>query len=81
VLAIGTLGTILINAVGGAAVASLAGALIGWGIPEDDAKYYEGEVAAGRYLVTVEDGGRTDNASSIYSRHGGTWRNQKTMPV
>src|SRR4051812_49948947 len=37
----------------GAAIAGIAGALIGWGIPEEDAKYYEGEVQAGRYLALV----------------------------
>src|SRR5438552_2385349 len=36
----GTLGVILSNALGGAAIAGIAGALIGWGIPEDEAKYY-----------------------------------------
>lgn len=69
VLALGTLGTVLLNAAGGAAAAGLAGALIGWGIPEDDAKYYEGEVKAGRYLVTVdrdEDG----DAHGVFTRHG-----------
>ncbi|MGL6096727.1 MAG: general stress protein, partial [Fimbriiglobus sp.] len=53
VLAIGTLGTVLLNAAGGAALAGLAGALVGWGVPEDEAKYYEDEVKAGRFLVTV----------------------------
>lgn len=70
VLAIGTLGTVLLNAAGGAAAAGLAGALIGWGIPDEDAKYYESEVQAGRYLVTVESGDRTD-APVVYVRHGG----------
>jgi len=70
VLAIGTLGTILINAAGGAALAGLAGALIGWGIPEEDAKFYEGEVQAGRYLVTVDAGDRTDT-QAVFARHGG----------
>jgi len=70
VLAIGTLGTILLNAAGGAAIAGLTGALIGWGIPEEDAKFYEGEVAAGRYLVTVETGGRTDS-HTVFAKHGG----------
>src|SRR5205085_3986236 len=54
VLALGTLGTVLLNAAGGAAVAGLTGALVGWGIPEHDAKYYESEVQAGRFLVTVD---------------------------
>jgi len=71
VLAIGTLGTILLNAAGGAAVASLAGALVGWGIPEEEAKYYEGEVQAGRYLVTVDSGARSTDARGIFARHGG----------
>jgi hypothetical protein len=71
VLALGTLGTILVNAAGGAVAAGVAGALIGWGIPEDEAKYYEGEVKAGRYLVTVDGSGRTDDPDSILSRHGG----------
>jgi hypothetical protein len=70
VLAIGTLGTILLNAAGGAAAAGLAGGLIGWGIPEEEAKYYEGEVKAGRYLVTVDSRGRTDDPESILDRHG-----------
>jgi len=69
VLAIGTLGTILLNAAGGAAIAGLAGALIGRGIPEEDAKYYEDEVKAGRYLVTVNSGDRTD-AWDVLAKHG-----------
>ena len=71
VLAIGTLGTILVNAVGGAAIATLAGALVGWGIPEEDAQYYEDEVKAGRYLVTVDRGSRSDDTREIFTRHGG----------
>ena len=71
VLALGTLGTILFNAIGGAAAAGLAGALVGWGIPDEDAKYYEGEVKAGRYLVTVDRGSRSDDASGMLRKHGG----------
>lgn len=71
VLALGALGTILLNAAGGAAIASIAGALIGWGIPEEEAAYYEEEVKAGRYLVTVEAAGREAEARAILYRHGG----------
>lgn len=71
VLAIGTLGTVLLNAAGGAAILGLVGALIGLGIPEDDAKYYESEVHGGRFLVTVEAGNRTAEAWSILHRSGG----------
>jgi len=81
VLAIGTLGTILVNAAGGAAIAGLAGALIGWGIPEEDAKYYEGEVNAGRYVVTADCRDRTDDADQVLSRHGGYSRQTSAMPA
>jgi uncharacterized protein (TIGR02271 family) len=71
VLALGTLGTILVNAAGGAAIAGLAGALIGWGIPEEDAEYYESEVKAGRFLVTVDTAERQDEARRILRGLGG----------
>jgi len=77
ILALGTLSTVLLNAAGGAAIAGLAGALIGWGIPEEDAKYYENEVKAGRYLVTIDAGDRVDEARAILHRRSGfdrhTW--------
>jgi hypothetical protein len=70
ILAVGPLAAALISAAGGAAVAGLAGALIGWGIPEEDALYYESEVKAGRFLVTVDEDGRTD-VRDVFTRHGG----------
>jgi hypothetical protein len=70
VLAMGPLAAALISAAGGAAAGGVTGALIGWGIPEDDARYYEGEVHAGRYLVTVECGQGGD-ARDILRRYGG----------
>ena len=79
VLALGTLGTILVNAAGGAAIAGLVGALVGWGVPEEDAKYYESEVHAGRYLVTVSDTDRRDEAWAILHRFGAY--NRETAPV
>lgn len=72
ILAVGPLAAALISAAGGAAVAGLAGALIGWGIPEEDAEFYEGEVSAGRYLVTVNDAGdRAGEARAILHRNSG----------
>jgi uncharacterized protein (TIGR02271 family) len=65
----GTLGIILSNAAAGAAVAGLAGALIGYGIPEEEAKYYHGEFEAGRTIVTVQADGRYDEAAAILRRH------------
>lgn len=71
VLALGTLGTVLISAAGGAALLGLVGALIGLGIPEDEARYYESEVHGGRFLITVDSGGREAEAWSILHRSGG----------
>lgn len=71
VLAVGPLAAALISAGAGAAAGSLTGALIGWGIPEEDAKYYEGEVQAGRFLVTLDRGDRKEDAWGTFSRHGG----------
>lgn len=71
-IALGTLGTILAGAATGAAAGAatfgLAGALIGWGIPEDEAKYYEGRVQAGQHLVTVE--GYPDDTRETLIKHG-----------
>ena len=71
ILAVGPLAAALISAAGGAAAAGIAGALVGWGIPEEDAEYYEGEVKAGRYLVTVDQGPREYDTREIFGRHGG----------
>ena len=70
-IAAGTLATILTNAAGGAAIAGLSGALIGWGIPEEHAKYYDGQLQAGRVVVTVHAEDRYDNARTILENHGG----------
>ena len=71
VMALGTLGTILLNAAGGAAILGVVGALVGLGIPEDEAQYYEGEVHGGRFLVTVDAGNRESEAWGILHRAGG----------
>jgi len=71
VVAGGTLMAVLASAGAGAAVASVAGALIGLGIPEEEAHYFEGEVKAGRTLLTVKADGRYDEAVAILRRFGG----------
>lgn len=71
VIAGGTLAVILANAAGGAAMAGLVGALVGLGIPEDEARHYEGEFKAGRTIVTVKGvGGRYAEVQGILQRHG-----------
>lgn len=64
----GTLGVILSSAVAGAAVAGVAGALIGLGVPEEEAHYYEEEFKQGRILVTVKTDSRQDEARTILHR-------------
>jgi uncharacterized protein (TIGR02271 family) len=70
VIAGGLLASVLASAAGGAVIAGIAGALIGLGIPEEEAKYYESEVHAGRTLVTVKAGARNDEAVGILRRFG-----------
>jgi hypothetical protein len=74
VVAGGWLMSILASAGGTAAVGALVGALVGLGVPEEDARYYEGEVTAGRTLVTVRAQGRLGEAMAILNRFGGYGR-------
>jgi len=66
----GTLGVILSNAAAGAGIAGLVGALIGAGIPEHEAAYYQSEFEAGRTIVTVTAEDRADEAAAILRRNG-----------
>jgi len=54
VIAGGTLAAILASAATGAAAAGVAGALVGLGLPEDEAAHYESEFQNGRTIVTVK---------------------------
>lgn len=71
VLAGGTLMALLASAGAGAAAGTLVGALVGLGVPDEDAKRYEGELAAGRVLVTVRHADeRAPEALAVVQRHG-----------
>ena len=71
VIAGGTLAVILASAVTGAAVGGIGGALVGMGVPEDHARYYEREFEAGRTIVSVKTQGRNVDAVDILTRNGG----------
>lgn len=85
--------SILASAASGAVIAGLAGALIGLGIPEEEATYYEGEFRSGRTLVSVQAPGRFEEARDILARFGaydyrnrelderGTGVNETAVPV
>jgi len=76
----GTLGAILLsNVAGGAAVAGLAGALIGWGIPEEEARLYESEVSEGKTILTVAAGSRASEARQILTVYGATTRESLSL--
>src|SRR4029450_9389761 len=61
-IAAGAFATALGGAAIGAGVGAIAGALVGMGVPEEHARYYEGEAKAGRTLVTVRADGDYDHA-------------------
>jgi hypothetical protein len=80
VVAGGLLASVLASAAGGAAVTGLVGALIGLGVPEDEARTYESEFQAGRTLVTVRAPGRSDEAYAILRHHGAFGRQFAAPP-
>ncbi len=66
VIAGGALAAVAASAAGTAAAGGLIGALIGLGIPEEEAEYYESEFDRGRTVVTVKAGkGNYAKARSI----------------
>src|SRR5580658_4974947 len=66
-IAAGPIMAALAGAAGGAAAGGLTGALIGMGIPEYEAKRYEGKVKDGNILLSVhtEDSKERDHAKKI----------------
>jgi hypothetical protein len=62
----------LAGAAGGAAAGGLTGALIGMGIPEYEAKRYEGKVKGGNILLSLhtEDSDERDRAKKILEAGG-----------
>ncbi len=67
----GALVAMLASAGTGATIGTLFGGLIGLGVSEEDANFYETEVGAGRYLVTVEAGRRGTEVQAVFNRHSG----------
>src|SRR5205823_3676773 len=61
-LSAGTIAAAVFGVTAGAAGGALVGALIGLKIPEEEARFYEAEIKAGRSLVTVLADGRYDEA-------------------
>ena len=58
----------------GATVGSAIGGLVGLGVTQDDADYFERELKSGKTLVTVATNDNTDEAIDILQRTGGRLR-------
>jgi Protein of unknown function (DUF3341) len=71
-IAAGPIMAALAGAAGGAAAGGVTGALIGMGIPEYEAKRYEGKVKDGNILMSVhtEDSKERERAKDIFEKGG-----------
>jgi len=70
VIAGGTLAAVLASAATGAAATGLAGALIGLGVPDDEAEYYEEEFKHGRTIVSVDAGTSYNEVVDVLQSYG-----------
>ena len=69
----------------GAAVGGLTGALVGMGVPEYEAKRYEGKIKEGNILISVhsEDRDEIKRAKEIFERNGAhdiSYTEEKNVP-
>src|SRR3954451_3813338 len=71
IIAAGPLAAALGGAALGATGGGIIGALTGVGVPEDEARYYNGEFTRGALVVTCQAQGRYDEARSVLGEHGG----------
>ncbi len=73
-LGLAVAGGILAATLGGAAVGAVAGGFAGslasFGVPEEEARYYQEQLAAGRSIVTVTSTDRYDEAARILRDEG-----------
>jgi len=71
-IAAGPIMAALTGAAVGGTVGGITGALIGLGIPEYEAKRYEGKIKGGSALISVhsEDSAETDRAKAIFEAAG-----------
>jgi hypothetical protein len=65
----GVLASTLTGAGLGAAAGGIIGALLGLGVPEEDARHFDQGLRSGGTLITVDAGSRTGDALAILQRH------------
>jgi hypothetical protein len=80
VIAGGTLMALIASAGAGATVGSVLGGLIGLGVPEDDAAYYDEAFRTGSTLVTCRADDRYDEGVAIMQRFGAVGRPATVAP-
>lgn len=80
ILAAGPIAATLTGAAVGAGAGGLVGGLVGLGIPEDEAREYEGYVDKGKILVLVEDNGRDTEIHDIFRSNRSLNSNYYTSP-
>jgi hypothetical protein len=84
IIAMGIFTTALGGAMAGSAIGGILGAMVGLGISEEEAKFYETEFRAGRAIVAVKAGQRRFEVTEILRRHGGydiSTRAQSPIPT
>ncbi len=67
----GALIALIASAGAGATVGTIVGGLVGLGVKEEDATFYQDEVHAGRYVVTVNAGSRASEVKALFTRYEG----------
>jgi hypothetical protein len=69
IVAGGLLASLVVTACTGAALGGLTGALVGLGVPEEEASHYEQKLHEGHVVVTVKPRERRQQALAILERH------------
>lgn len=72
VVAAGILATALGGAAAGVATGGIFGAMMGLGVSEEEAQFYERQFADGKAIVAVRAGPRSAEAGGILCHHGAT---------
>lgn len=82
IVAGGILASFFGGAVAGVGVGGIIGAMMGLGVSEDEALFYENEFQSGKAIVAVKAGARAAEAAEIMRRRGGyDIHNQPTSPI
>jgi hypothetical protein len=81
IIAGGTLAAILASTGTGAVVGTILGGLVGLGVPEQEAAYYDNEFKSGRTIVTVQADERATDAWDVLMRHGAYDVERRPIPT